>query len=598
MVLKTIGSLIGLLSAAEKRQFYLCIFGTVIVALLDALGVLSVAPFVALASNPELINANAVLRRLYATAASHGVSGFHDFIILTGVSSILFLAIAQIVKALVFYAQTRFSIGRQFGMGKRLIEGYLDQRYEWFLHRNSSDLAKNILSELDEVIYYGFVPLMNLIAYGVSVVTLLCLLVFVNPTVAITSAVFFAAVYCLIFVIVKPSLTKIGIRRTEKNQDRFLAVGEAFGGVKELKINGLERQYLERFSQPARAYAGYQISGIVTAQVPKFIVEILAFGGIISLVMFFVTEEAALTQSLPAITIFAFAGVRLLPACQNVYAAITSLRYIAVGVVAFAEELAALSAPNEDEEGKKVERVADPKVGFKMENVSFSYIGASKPALESVSIEFPVGSKTGLVGPSGSGKTTAVDLILGLLEPSSGSLRVDGRDITSANVRDWQSKISYVPQQIFLTDKSVAENIALGVPRNRIEMKRVIDAAKIACIDDVIIRRFPDGYDTVVGERGLRLSGGERQRLGIARALYGNKSILILDEATSALDGDTEAEVVRRLRRERPKLTIIMVAHRLNTLENCDVIYLIKGGRNLGAREFHEINPASETAIF
>jgi len=368
-------------------------------------------------------------------------------------------------------------------------------------------------------------------------------------------------------------------------------VSEAFGGIKEVKLGGLEQPTLSRFDAAAKRFAGTQLTAQVVALLPRFALEIIAFGGILGLVLFLMHRSAGLQAVLPIIALYALAGYRLLPALQMAYDQATKLRFSGAG----------LDRLHKDLTTHRIEPVKDASTGtvfpqrqISLAGVTFSYPNAERHALEDIYLEIPARSTVGLVGKTGSGKTTAVDIMLGLLRPQSGTMTVDDVVVTPQNCRAWQKSLGYVPQQIFLADESVAANIAFGVPDKAIDRNAVERAAKIANLHQFIVDELPAGYETIVGERGIRLSGGQRQRIGIARALYHEPRVLILDEATSALDNLTEQAVMDAVHNLSGEITIILIAHRLSTVRECDRIFVLELGRLVGSGTFDELKAGNE----
>ena len=319
--------------------------------------------------------------------------------------------------------------------------------------------------------------------------------------------------------------------------------------------------------------------------------EILAFGGILAVVLYLMRNSGGLQGALPVVALYALAGYRLMPALQSLYVNFTALRFIGPTLDHLHKDLVMLPPPPARRDAAVPMRLDREIV---LENIIYQYPRAARPSLSDLNICIPAHSTVGLVGATGSGKTTTVDIILGLLQQQSGRLLVDGVGISSQNRRNWQSSIGYVPQAIFLADDSVAANIAFGVAEHHIDYTAVERAARIANLHDFVVEGLPDGYRTSVGERGVRLSGGQRQRIGIARALYHRPSLLILDEATSALDNLTEQVVMEAVRNLGREITIILIAHRLTTVRECDRIFLLDKGSVAAVGNYRELVDSNE----
>ena len=549
------------------------------------IGVASILPFMAVLTNPDLIETNAFLNIVFQVSNNFGVEDHKQFIFVLGLIVFLLLIISLFFKALATFAQVRFVQMREYSIGKRLVEGYLSQPYSWFLGRNSAELGKTILSEVQQVIAVGMNPLIELIAKGMATITLVTLLLIVDPKLTLIVGLSLATSYILIFYSVRKYLNRIGKERLRNNQLRFTAINEAFGAAKELKVNGLESFYIKLFSTSAKIYARAQALSQVIGQLPRFVLEAIAFGGILLIILYIISQTGSFNNALPIISLYVFAGYRLMPALQQIYSSLAQLSFIRPSLDKLHYELKNLQKINKNQDQSSLS--FNNTIALK--NISYSYPDSSRTALNGVSLIIPAKTTVGLVGTTGSGKTTMVDIILGLLEAEKGTLEVDGKTITRQNSRAWQRSIGYVPQFIYLSDDNISKNIAFGLEPNDVNQETVEKVAKIANLHEFVINELPDKYNTIIGERGVRLSGGQRQRIGIARALYHNPKILILDEATSSLDNLTEKIVMDSMLNLSKDITIILIAHRLNTVKNCDIIFKIDRGRVINQGTFDEL---------
>ncbi len=581
--------LLDLLTPHERRRAGLLLGMILVMALLDVIGVASIMPFMAVLANPQLIETNTILT---ATYAGLGFADPRSFMFFLGLAVLVALVTSLAFRALTTYAQFRFVLMREYTIGQRLIVGYLHQPYTWFLNRHSADLGKTILSEVHQVIGGAMMPMMSLIANGTVVIALLTFLLVIDPQLALIVSAVLGLGYSLIFNVMSGFLSRIGSERVAANQIRFTVVSEAFGAAKEVKVGGLEQAYIRRFSQPAEIYAKHQASAQVVSQLPRFALEAVAFGGMLLVVLYLMAGGGGFATALPIVALYAFTGYRLMPALQQIYNSFSQLRFFGPALDALHADLISLAPP----------KLADPNTApmrftraITLNAVRFTYPNATKSALQNLTLRIPAHSTIGLVGATGSGKTTTVDVILGLFEPEQGSLEVDGITINDTNRRQWQRAIGYVPQQIYLADDTVAANIAFGLDPSEIDQAAVERAARIANLHDFVVSELPHGYATTVGERGVRLSGGQRQRIGIARALYHNPQVLILDEATSALDNLTEQAVMEAVHNLGHEITIILIAHRLTTVRECDQIYLLRKGRVVAQGTYDELVEGDET---
>ncbi len=583
--MQTINKILFLLSPNERKSAAWLFVMILIMAFLDMIGVASILPFMAVLTNPEIIETNLIVNYLYRTSNFFGVNNTQQFLIALGILVFLLLVISLSFKALTTYFQVRFVQMREYSLGKRLVEGYLNQPYSWFLSRNSADLGKTILSETGQVVGNGIRPLLELLAKGTITIALITLLILNDPKLATIVGLLLGTIYCIAFIFMRGFLGKIGKERLFNNRTRFTTLSEAFGASKEIKLAGLEKIYVNRFSNSAKNYADNMASSQVISQLPRYILEIIAFGGIMVLLLYLIIQTGSFGKALPTISLYAFAGYRLMPALQEIYAAFTQLTFVGPSLDSLIEDIKNLKSNNLKLD---VNRMIPYKT-IKLKNVHYDYPNSSRTALNNINIDINVKTTVGIIGSTGSGKTTAVDIILGLLEPKIGQLEVDGKIISSQNLRSWQNSIGYVPQHVYLADDTIAKNIAFGLESHEINLEAIQKASRIANLHEFVTNELTEQYQTSIGERGVRLSGGQRQRIGIARALYHEPKILILDEATSSLDNQTEKVVMDAVNNLGKDLTIIIIAHRLSTVRKCDVIFKLDKGKIVGEGTFSEI---------
>ncbi len=563
-----------LLDRRERFRFVLLLGMILVMSLLEVAGVASIIPFLAVLSDPQAIHETPYLQVFYD---SLGFQSDRAFLLFLGGVVFGIVVFGLAFKAVTLYALTRFSTMRNYSISTRLFGGYLSQPYVWFLSRHSADLGKTILSEVDQVIGKSMVPALTLLAYMAVVFALAVLLFLVDPVVVAVVIAVLGGSYGLIYFGIRRLLTRIGEQRVHANRERYQAANEAMGGIKDVKMLGLEGAYLGRFRRPAEVFARTQALAAILGTIPRYILEAVAFGGMLIIVLVLLARaEGRLEEAIPLLGVFAFAGVRMFPAMTKVYENFTKLRFGGYALDSLHRELTesrhAHPLPAQRREA------LDLNERLTLEDVHFSYPSTDKPALNGLSMSINALTTVGIIGGSGAGKTTAVDVILGLLWPQEGVLRVDGVVINEHNRRAWQRSIGYVPQHIFLSDDTIAANIAFGVARKRIDMDAVKRAARLSELDRFVTEELPQGYDTMVGERGVRLSGGQRQRIGIARALYYDPSVLVFDEATSALDNLTERAVMDAVHNLSGAKTVIMIAHRLTTVQGCTEIILMEEG--------------------
>ena len=588
--MKTFKKLLLLLTPQERKRAGLLLIMILIMSLLDMIGVASIFPFMLVLTNPGLIEKNSILNTMFEASNIIGVENNQQFLFVLGILVFVLLIISLAFKTLTTYAQVRFIQMREYSVSRRLVEGYLHQPYSWFLSRNSAELGKTIFSEVEQLIENGMKPFIELIAKGAVTISLITLLIIADPKLTLIVGFSLTASYLLIFYFVRNYLNRIGKERLKNNELRFMAISEAFGAAKEIKVGGLEQTYINRFSNSAKIFARTQASSLVIAQLPRFILEAIAFGGILLIILYFFSQTGSFNTAIPVISLYVFAGYRLMPALQTIYVSFTQITFIGPSLNKLYDDLKNSKVFKENQD----QGVFSFNKKITLKNINYNYPNTSRTALKDINLSIPAKSIIGLVGVTGCGKTTIVDIILGLLEPQKGTLEVDGKIITKQNSRSWQRFIGYVPQHIFLADDTVAANIAFGVEPVDISPGAVEKASKIANLHNFIIEELPKQYQTTIGERGVRLSGGQRQRIGIARALYHNPQLLILDEATSALDNQTEKAVMDAINNLAKDITIILIAHRLNTVKICDKIFLLEKGKLKNEGTFDELINTNE----
>lgn len=588
------GKLYSLLDASERRNGFLVFLLLALVAFVDVLGVASILPFIAVLANPDVVTSNRYLAMAYAAL---GFTSRDTFLFALGLAFFAVLVGSLSLQAVGIWAQFKFSHNRNCVWSAKLVRGYLRQPYEWFLNRHSATLATAVLAEVNQVVTGALLPAIQAIAHVLVALFLMVLLVIVDPGLALTVGVILSGGYGLISIGLRRRLRRIGLERRLANRSRYLVVQEALGGIKDVKISGLEESFVRRFLRPARTLASRQISANLMSQLPSFAIQALLFGGMLLTLLYLMANYGGFQEALPVAALYAFAGYRLMPAVQAIYRDISQLRFSEAAVDSLCSDFASLQteAPRErPASGSTGEARLKLEHAIELRNVSYAYPNAARSALSELCLTIPALSTIGVVGATGSGKTTLVDLVLGLLRPREGSILADGVEITDECVREWQRSLGYVPQQIFLADDTVAGNIAFGLPSKEIDLTAVERAARIANLHDFVTGELPEGYQTTVGERGVRLSGGQRQRIGIARALYHDPDVLILDEATSALDNLTEHAVMEAVHNLSSRKTIVIIAHRLTTVRGCDCIYLLEQGRLIGSGPYEALFARSE----
>jgi ABC-type multidrug transport system fused ATPase/permease subunit len=552
-------------------------------ALIEMVGIGSILPFITILSNPESIHTNELLRFLYQFLHFSSVS---SFIVFLGLAFVFFILLSNVSKALITYVAKKFTLLRIHKLSVNLLTKYLYAPYEFFVTHNSSELLRNIQKEVNNVVGNVLNPFMDIVSRGLISFLLIILLVMVNPLIALITAVVIIGSYSVLYTLIRKTIERLGRERLVVEGKSTKALLEAFGGIKDIQILGREYHFIEDFSVPTKQYAlSYAINELLS-DLPKYILETLIFGLMVLFATFYFLLVKDFSTILQTFTLFALAGYRLMPSIQSVFRGIASLNYFTSSVDTLKEHFRMpiyLPAP---EKGETKLRLRE---GIRLIDISFRYATASEALFQNINMTIPAHSTIGIAGRTGSGKSTLVDIIIGLLRPQEGTILIDDTPLSENNIRSWRRNIGYVPQFIFLSDDTVRHNIAFGFSDTEINNGAVERAAKMAHIHDFIMNELPQGYDTVIGERGVRLSGGQRQRLGIARALYHEPEILIFDEATSALDTITERAILEAIEELQHSKTIIIIAHRLTTIEKCDRIYLLEQGKIVAEGNYTEL---------
>ena len=580
-------ALFQLLTREQRRRLLRLQVLVVLMALAEVGGVLSIGPFMALVGDMSRLQGDGLLAQLYAMS---GLASPRDFLFWMGLAVLVALSLSAAVSMLTVW---RLSVyGQQLGaeLSIRLYKHYMKQPWLFHASGSSTRLVNNVAQESKRITDSLISPFMQMNAKVATAGFMAVAIFLFNPLVALVGVGVFLACYLLLYRTVRRRLAANGRAVSATQVARYRLMSEGFGGIKDTLLLGRQGLFNERFESASRRYGRAQGTTKALAQVPRYLIELVAFGAVIFLVLYLLaTHEGNLGTILPVLSVYALAGFKLLPAFQQIYSSVSLMRGNIAAFEAIRRDLEESRGAEHDAPGAGA-GVAPlvPQQAVELRDVTFRYPGKHEAALDGVSLVLPANRVIGIVGPSGSGKSTAIDLLLGLIEPQQGALLVDDQPVTGERRRAWQNGLGFVPQAIFLADASIRENIAFGLPAERIDEARVRRAASMARLDE-LLDQLPQGLDTRVGERGIQLSGGQRQRIGIARALYDDARVLILDEATSALDGITESEVMAGIHDFTGTRTIVMIAHRLATVRQCDIIYLMQQGRVVDQGRYDEL---------
>ena len=586
-----VGKVLSLCSERQRRHLILLLILSTLSGFLQMITVASIMPFMAIVANPGVVQTNAYIAGFFAFI---GLNDLGQYLFVLGVAMLAALILSNGIATWSSWLFSRFCHTLGQNLSVKLFSSYLQQPYLFFLDRHSADLAQNILSESDRVTRGVLVPLTQILARTTSLVLVLGLLVLVNPAVTLTLFGGLTSLYGFIFLFLKKRLMVLGKWTLAATRERFRLTSEVFGAIKYLKIQGLEPEFTQRFDvnagQKATCDASYQAFSLI----PKYVLEILAFGGLLGVVLHLINAGEDVAAILPLLGLYAFAFQRLTPQLQEVFNSASMMRFHWPSLEQVLEDLNRTQTAIGHQKAN-----CDPADRIKFEaslslkGITFQYPNAAAPTLNGIDLTVSAGTFVGIAGGSGVGKTTLVDIILGLLSPAEGLLVSDGLALSAVNIKNWQRNLGYVPQDIFLLDSSMAENIALGMNASEIDMAAVEQSARIAQLHGFVSRELPKGYDTPIGERGVRLSGGQRQRIGIARALYRNPGLLVLDEATNALDPITEQAALDAIAGLAPAVTVLLVTHRLETLKRCNVIHVLDRGCIVASGDYDSLAASS-----
>jgi ATP-binding cassette, subfamily B, bacterial PglK len=584
-----------MLTPSQRRQVLAAQAISLAMAFSTLIGIAAIAPFFAVLGEPRLIDNNAVLHWLYL---NFGFSGKRSFIVVLGVIFIAVVLIANSINALGSLAMNRLALRIGNQLQTAMFEDYLLRPYLFHAGTNSALLVKNIVYESTRVtngiLLNGLILVANLVTASFIIVAIVLL----KPVVALPMIAGLAGGYALIYFAVRHRVLRFGKAQSQFATEQAQIVNESFGAIKELILLHAQSFFRDSFERVSRAFALAAAHSQVVAQSPRYVMECGAAAGLVGIALVLGGREDGVGPWLGQLTFLAFAAYRLLPSLQQVFAMIVKIRADRPALALIAPDLRQARAARQRTSPADLLRSdcawrARPRREIRLNEVSFRYAEERPWALTGVSLCIPAQSAVGIVGANGSGKTTLADLIAGLLVPALGHVEVDGTRLAIDNRAAWQHQVAYVPQAVFLLDASIAENIALGVAAPHIDRGRLLEAARLAQLDE-LIGVLPNGFEHRVGERGAKLSGGQRQRIGIARALYQKASVLLLDEATNALDGLTEQELMATLGRLRGRYTSILIAHRMSTVRSCDLIFQLEHGRVIGSGTYDGMLKDSE----
>jgi ATP-binding cassette, subfamily B, bacterial PglK len=581
----------SVLSARQRRWVLWAQFLSILMACSTVTGIASIAPFFAVLGDPQLIDQAGALHWLYT---HFGFASRRSFEIALGLGFMTVVLVANLINILGSFAMIRLSYWISTDLQSTLFEEYLTRPYVFHAKTHSAALLNKIIHETDRLsndILQSIFTLVTNIATATFIIISVTLL---NPAVAAAMIVALAGGYVLIYLAVRNLLYRIGQVKIKFLTEQTKIVNESLGAIKEILVLRIQKFFRDEFERSGQAAARGASHAQLVYQNPRHVMECVTVGGLVLIALLAGRGDRGIGPWLGQLTFLGFAAYRLLPILQQAFTSLVRIRGEQAGFASIAPDLRLARARKDPRGAPDFSWRERPQRDIRLTDVSFRYDPDRAAAARDVTLRIPARAVVGFVGTNGSGKTTLVDLIAGLLVPETGRIEVDGIALDDSNRAAWQSRIAYVPQNIYLLDTSIARNVALGMADAAIDRERLMKAAELAQLDE-FVGTLPEGYDHKIGERGMRLSGGQRQRIGIARALYTNASVLILDEATNALDGLTEQELMTTILRLRGRYTIILIAHRLSSVRTCDVIFEFDQGKLTGSGTYGELLGNSES---
>ena len=568
-----------LLDAKQKRVMVVIVFLMLIGGVLESLSISVVIPVVSVLLDPKAVETNGLLAAIYNGLRLQNVTQFTVVMLVALIGAFilknLFLFLQNVV-------QLRFVYTNQFATSRRMMINFMKRPYEYYLNADTAVIQRNITSDVNNM--YGLIlSVLQLISEGVVFACLVAVLLIVDAKMIMTIAVLLIAVLFLIKVVLKPIMVKAG----QENQDYYSGlykwIEQSVMGIKEIKIANKEQYFINEYAKCGFGYVNAVQKYNLFNSTPRLLIETVCIAGLVLYMMIVMLQGATVTEMIPQLTTFGMAAMRLIPSANRINNYLTSISYFEPFFMGVSDHLQEeihdenMVYDVEAYDHKKIVEKLDIKDKIELKDITYKYPNSEQLIFNHADMEIPIGSAVGIVGSSGSGKTTVVDILLGLLELQSGTIYADGVNVKE-HYEEWLKNIGYIPQTIFMIDSTIRKNVAFGIADEDIDDERVWAVLKEAQLDE-FVRSLPEGLDTGIGERGIRLSGGQRQRIGIARALFEDPEVLVLDEATSALDNDTEAAIMESINRLHGKKTLIIIAHRLQTIEKCDIVYRVENGK-------------------
>lgn len=586
----TIKKILNILNKKDKRKLVLLLLLILVLGFFEVAGIASVLPFMELLSKPDALESSQILTQVYDRLKFESYS---NFVIFTGSFIIATITFANLLGLFLQYYQLKFCWNISHRMSTNLLKVYSKKPYSFYLKQNTSDLRAYLLNEVLTLTSGVIIPIIEFISRSVICVIILGLLLVISPLATVVMGGLLGGSYMLIYITQRKVLKRLGKEKIESNANRFRYLEEMLTGIKTVKTYAAQKFFFERFENESKKFSLIEPRVQMTYATPKFILEILSIGGVLAVTMYFFVTSGDLLKSLPRLALYAIAGFRLLPALQKAFSAIAKVKHSMPSLHKLYDDLL-IARDLEDVQEKSVTPMSFEKQ-IELKDISFQYDNGGNQILNKLSLNIKKGDTVAFVGSTGSGKTTLIDILTGLLSPSAGELVIDDTLVTPENIESWQRNIAYVPQDVYLYDDTIKANVTFGNVKHAYDEDRMIRALEMAGISQFILKELPDGLNAMIGERGVRLSGGQRQRLGLARALYSKPTLLVLDEATSALDNITEKGIIESLLSLPKEITIVIIAHRLSTVQHANTIFILENGGIVGKGTYKELVESNQT---
>lgn len=573
-MIKIIKKLRILLDGRQKRIMAGLIVLMVIGAFLQTAGVGMLVQVVNMVIDPEAVANSRIGAEVYEL---FGMDSYSNF----SVTVMALLIFIFVIKNIFLYVQQKLTFSfvytNQFRTSERMMRNYLRRDYEFYLNADTAVVQRSITSDVNNM-YALILALLQLLSDGVVSLFIVSYCFITNGTMTMVLAVVLIVLMLLVKKVLKPIMYKAGKDNQDYYSSLFKWISQTVQGIKEVKVIGKEQYFVGEYVKSGKGYVDAVQRYSLYNNIPKLLMETACVAAMVGYMIFQVVTGVGTEDMLGTLSTLAAAAFVLLPCVNRINNQINSIAYFEPFFMGVSDNL------QDEIQGDRVDMSEfsmdcdklPVKESIELKDITYAYPGTDKLIFNRASLTIPVGAAVGIVGTSGAGKTTVVDILLGILKVQSGKIYADGVDVKE-HYREWLKNIGYIPQMIFMLDDTIRKNVAFGVPEDQIDEERIWEVLKEAQLDE-FVKTLPDGLDTGIGERGIRLSGGQRQRIGIARSLYGDPEVLILDEATSALDNDTEAAIMESINRFHGKKTLLIIAHRLQTIEKCDMVYRVENG--------------------